>query len=71
MTVVDSERRDVKGNCAKYTGALIKLLRFWNSGVVNHQHGMVEVETWPRDDARSKSSRHWRSTNLLDVHDPS
>ena len=53
MTVVDPERRDTKGSFVRYTGALIELLRFWNSGAVNHQHGMVEVETWLQGNARN------------------
>jgi len=36
LTVVDSGRRDGSGNYVKYTGALVELLRFRNSGVVNH-----------------------------------
>ena len=50
ITVADPERKNEQGNCVKYSGALIKLLRFQNSGVINHRHGMVEVETWLRDD---------------------
>ena len=53
LTVVDSGRRDGSGNYVKYTGALVELLRFRNSGAVNHQHGMVEVENWPSSDVRS------------------
>ena len=50
ITVADPERKNEQGNCVKYSGALIELLRFRNSGAINHRHGMVEVETWLRDD---------------------
>ncbi len=53
VTVVDPERKDESGNCLRYTGALIELLRFGNSGAVDHHHGMVEVETWHASDARN------------------
>ena len=53
ITVADPKRKNEQGNCVKYLGALIKLLRFRNTGAINHRHGMVEVETWLRDDVRN------------------
>ena len=53
VTVVDSERKNERDNCLRYTDALIELLQFQNSGAVDHCHGMVEVETWRASDARN------------------
>ena len=36
ITVADPERKNEQGNCVKYLGALIELLQFQNSGVINH-----------------------------------
>ena len=37
---------------SKYTGALVKLLRWRRQRVVHPTNGMVEVEPWPTIEAR-------------------
>ncbi len=53
MTVVDSERKNKRDDCLRYTDALIELLWFWNSGVIDHHHDMMKVETWHASNARN------------------
>ena len=38
----------------KYTGALVKLLRWRQQGSVHPTHGMVEVEPWPTTEAKNQ-----------------
>jgi len=45
VTVVDPERKNKSDNCLRYTDALIELLQFGNSGVVDHHHDMMKVKT--------------------------
>ena len=45
VTVVDSERKNESDNCLRYTGALIELLQFRNSDVIDHHHDMMKVKT--------------------------
>ncbi len=53
MTVINSERKNKNDNCLKYTDALIELLWFENSDVINHHHDMMKVKTWHASDARN------------------
>ena len=45
MTVVDSERKNKRDDCLRYTDALIELFWFWNSDVIDHHHDMMKVKT--------------------------
>ena len=38
----------------KYTGALVKLLRWRRRGIVDSIHSMVEVEPWPTSVAKNQ-----------------
>lgn len=38
----------------KYTGALVKFLRWRRQGSIDPTHGMVEVEPWPTSEARNQ-----------------
>ena len=45
MTVVDSERKNKRDDCLRYTDAFIELLQFQNSDAVDHHHDMMKVKT--------------------------
>ena len=53
MIVVDSEKKNESNNYLRYTDALIELLWFENSDVINHHHDMMKVKTWHASDARN------------------
>ncbi len=53
VTVVNSERKNESDNYLRYTDALIELLQFENSDVVDHHHDMMKVETWHASDIRN------------------
>lgn len=67
MTVIDHKKMRAGGGWPRYSGALIEPFRLRGNGVPDEYHGMYEVESWPKSNAKRPYLGKRRFYNIASI----